>query len=110
MQISPCKSCTAVCSEENMCDAWREWYAGAWDRARYSLGVKPPRGRKARGNAYIYEIRDTIDGSVICRGSAEECAAELGMDVSTVRRAGACGTLLRKRLRVTRLRVGGDQR
>lgn len=110
MQISPCKSCTAVCSEENMCDAWREWYAGAWDRARYSLGLRPPKSGSGKTPMYTYEVRDAEDGSVLCRGRAEDCAAELGMDVSTVRRAGACGTLLRKRLRVTRLRVGGDQR
>lgn len=109
MQISPCKSCTTMCGEENMCDAWREWYAGAWDRARYSLGVKPPRGRKARGNAYIYEIRDTIDGSVICRGSAEECAAEIGVPANTIRRNGQQGRMLRQTMRVTRLEVGGDE-
>lgn len=110
MQESPCKSCETMCSEEKMCDKWREWYAGAWDLARHSLGVCTPKEGSGKKEVYTYEIRDTESGEVLCRGRAKDCAEALGVDTSSVRRAGANGWAMRKKLRVTRINVGGEMK
>lgn len=107
MNDSPCLVCGTPCTDDDMCERWQDWFASRWERARLSLGVDPP-AAKGRPPRHLYEVRDAMDGTLICRGKASTCAAVIGCSVETVRRGAQTGYALKKRLRITRLETGGE--